>query len=127
MLPSPGLIAAVLGTVALVSFGSGFALESWRTGAEIEKLKGTNAVLHTVNGKCEQDIQNAAGAMAAMKHAAQELERQAEKAVREAGPQVEKRTATITKIKSLPSVAQDQQCEAIKREQVEYVQKRRDG
>lgn len=127
MLPAPGIIAAILGAVALVSFGGGFLVSDWRSGGEIENLKGTNTVLQTVNGKCAADVQNAAIAMAAMKHAAQELERQAANSMREAEPHVERRTATITKIKALPSVAPDQQCEAIKREQIEYVQKRRDG
>jgi hypothetical protein len=55
----------------------------------------------------------------------QERERQAQESMKEAQPQVEKRTAIITRIKALPAVPLDQQCEAIKQEQIEYVRERR--
>jgi len=122
---SPAILGAILGAVALVAFGAGFALESWRTGAQIEKLKGENTLLTSFNDNCAADVQNVKTAMAALMQATDEIEIQAAEMMKKAEPQVKKRTATITRIKALPSVPVDMQCEAIKEEQKEYVQARK--
>jgi|SRR5687768_371732 len=125
VLPVPAIAAIVIGVTAIAGFGGGFMVSDWRSGERIAKLEGTNSVLTSVNRQCETNVRNVHAAMAALTQAAEDLERQALAAMRQAEPEVKKRTATITKIKALPTVSPDGQCEAIKREQIEYVQMRR--
>lgn len=122
---SPAVLAAILAAVAFVSFGGGYMVERWHLSAQIEKVTGQNEVLKQANGKCADDIANAQTAMKQIVADTQERERQAADAMQKAAPQVEQRKAVITRIKSLPQVSPDQQCEAIKAEQIVYVQTRR--
>lgn len=122
---STPVIAAIVAGMLFVSFGTGFAIENWRKGAEIERLKGQNELLQSAGGKCATDIKNVRAAMQAIAAEADERVHQAEEAMNKVEPQVKERTVTITKIKTLPPVPLDQQCEAIKEEQTEYVAWRR--
>lgn len=121
----PAVIASVLGAIALVSFGSGFAVENWRKGAEVEKLRGKVAILEAARAQCSYDVEQANSAMHRLTQQARERERQAEEAMRLAEPIVKERTKVITQIKELPVIELDRQCEAIKEEQIKYVQSRR--
>ena len=123
---TPLITVAVLAGTALVSFGAGYVVENWRTSADIERLQGQNTLLQTSAGKCEADIQNVRAAMMAIETASKERVRQAEEAMIQSEPEVRERTVTITKIKELPVVAPDEQCEAIRTEQIKYVKDRRD-
>ena len=122
---SPAIFGAIMLAVAVVSFGAGFAVENWRQGAQIEKVRGQNTLLSNVNDKCAEDVANARTAMLILEAATNELERQAAKAVKEAEPKVAERKRVIATIKASPHVAPDMQCEAIIKEQVEYVQTRK--
>jgi len=124
MLLNPWILAGALGGVVLVSFGGGFAVENWRKGAEIEKLKGENSLLLSVGGKCQADVRQVREAMQALKDETARMKKEAEEAMRQAEPEVIERARTITKIKTLPTVKLDMQCEAVKHEQVEYVRRR---
>jgi hypothetical protein len=108
-----------------LSFGGGYAVESWHTGAEIEKLKGTNTELTAANDRCVNDIKSANAAVQAMTAVAAERERQAVESMKQIQPEVQVHAARITRIKALPQIAPDMQCEAIKQEQIEYVRERR--
>lgn len=121
LLISPALIAVIVVVASAVSFGAGWAVESWHKGAEVEKLRGDNKLLSTAGGKCEADVRNIRQAMQAIQDEAEERARLAEEAMKQAQPKVETRTKVITQIKTLPTVAPDKQCEAIKQEQIEYV------
>lgn len=123
----PGLatIAAIIAAVAFVSFGAGYAVESWHLGKNMEKLKGENTLLIQANDRCAGDIANAKTAMQQILTDTRQREQQAADAMQKAQPQVEQRQAVITKIKSKPEVALNMQCEAIKLEQIEYVKGRK--
>lgn len=121
LLISPALIAVIVVVASAVSFGAGWAVESWRKGAELEKLRGENTLLSTAGGKCEADVRNIRQAMQAVQDEAEERARLAEEAVKQAQPKIETRTRVITQIKTLPPVALNMQCEAIEQEQAEYV------
>lgn len=123
---SPAIAIGIAIAIALLSFGGGFAIADWRMSGKVEKLQGNNNLLSDANSKCAVDVQNAQTAMQAMTAVSQERERQAQESMRQAQPQVEQRTATITRIRALPPVPLDQQCEAIKQEQIAYVKGRRE-
>lgn len=125
MITSPAIIAIILAVFVALAFGGGFAVSSWRDGAEIQRLNSSNAVLSAANDKCATDIQNVRAAMTALTDATTTLEKQAAKEMQKAEPKVAERTRVITKIKAMPKVAVDMQCEAIKNEQIEYVQARK--
>jgi hypothetical protein len=122
---TPAITIGIAIAIAVLSFGAGFTIEHWRNGAEIERLEGTNSKLTTANGQCASDIKSAKEAITAMTAVAVERERQAAEAMRQIQPEVQVHAARITKIKALPEVAVDRQCEAIKQEQIEYVKERR--
>jgi len=125
MLSSSAIAAIVIAVSAAVAFAGGFAVESWRSGKEILRLNSNNAILVKANDECATDIKTVQQAMTAMTALSAERERQAVDAMEQAKPQVEKHTARIIKIKALPEVAIDQQCEAIKQEQLDYIRERR--
>lgn len=124
MFASPAILAIAIAILAGVAFGGGWMISDWRSGAQMAKLSSQNAVLTAANGKCATDVADVRGAMDAMTKASRELESKAAESMRQATSQVEQRTRTITKIKTLPQVALDMQCEAMKMEQLEYVQDR---
>ena len=121
LLISPALIAVIVAITSAVSFAGGRAVENWRKGAEVEKLRGYNKLLSTAGGKCEADVRNIRQAMQAIQAEAEDRAMIAEEAMRQAEPEVKQRTVTITKIKEMPVVALNMQCEAIEQEQAEYV------
>lgn len=125
MLPIPALLAIGAAVIAILSFAGGYSVESWRKGAEIERLEGTNAELTAANGRCAADIETANKAITAMTNIAAERERQAVESMKQIQPEVQVHAARITRIKTLPQVAPDMQCEAIRQEQIEYVRERR--
>lgn len=125
LLIKPVVLAIVIAVSSAVSFGVGWAVENWRKGAELEKLRGENTLLSTASGKCELDVKNARAAMLALTAEAEERAKQAEDAMKQVQPKVETRSAIITKIKTMPVIAPDAQCEAIKQEQIDYVAWRR--
>lgn len=127
MLPLPAMLAIAAAVIAVLSFGGGFAVADWRANGKIEKIQGTNNQLTDANSKCAADIKNAQTAMQAMTAVSIEREKQAQEAQQQAQPQVQERRATITRIKALPTVALDMQCEAIKQEQIDYVIARRNA
>lgn len=119
-------IGAILSGVAVLAFVGGFAVADWRSGAEIERLKSDSKLLTASNNKCVADIQNIRSAVKELESVAVERERQAQDAMKQVQPVVERRKAKIVQIRSLAPVPLDMQCEAIKSEQMAYVQSRRD-
>jgi hypothetical protein len=99
----------------------------WKDSGKITRLESDNSILKTDNGRCVTDIATVRKAMDAMTNVAAERERQAVEAQQQAQPQVKQRLTTITRIRALPPVPIDMQCEAIKQEQMEYVQARRNS
>lgn len=127
LLIKPAVRAVIFAVLFAVAFVSGFVAANWRNGSQIQRLQGQNTVLSGANDQCAANVKNARAAVEAVRREAEERVKQAEEAIREAQPRIETRTAVITKIKELAPVAIDAQCEAIKREQVQYVTWRRNG
>ncbi len=125
MLLKPAVMAAILAGVAVVAFVVGWAVENWRKSGAIEKLRGENALLVAAGGKCAIDVKNTRAAMEALADAANRRIQEAEEAMRQAEPAAQERSQTILRIKALPPVPIDKQCEAIQAEQAAYVAERR--
>jgi hypothetical protein len=71
------------------------------------------------------DIQSVRSAMDALTAAAATREKNVAMAMRDAAPAAAKHVSRAQAIRSLPVVAPQHQCEAITREQAEYIQTRR--
>ncbi len=123
---STELLAAIISGVAVLAFGGGFMVSDWRSDGEIEKLRADSTLLKSANSRCATDLKTVNSAVNAMIDAAAQRERQAAEAMEQVRPQVEQRRATITRIRNLPAVPEPGQCEAIKAEQIAYVQARRE-
>jgi outer membrane murein-binding lipoprotein Lpp len=124
---SPAITAIVIGIIATLAFGGGFALSDWRDSRKVERLESDKAILQASNEKCGEDVKQVKQAVQAMESVAAEKERQAAEAMQETVPEIKQHKARITKIKALPPVKPEMQCEAIKQEQIQYVQARRKG
>lgn len=122
---SPGITAIIIAVLTALAFGSGFAVSDWRDGRKVEQLQSDKAILRAANDKCETDVQRVKQAVQAMESVAAEREKQAAEQMQDAVPLVKQHQARITKIKALPPVKLDMQCEAIIQEQIEYVKTRR--
>jgi hypothetical protein len=124
---SPAISIAIAIAIFLVGLGGGALVMHWKDSGKITRLESDNSILKTDNGRCVTDIATVRKAMDAMTAVAAERERQAVEAQQQAQPQVEQHRATITRIRALPPVPMDMQCEAIKQEQIEYVTARRNS
>lgn len=127
MLSSSVLTAVGLALFVLGVFGAGYLVADWRSGEEIERLRGDNTLLAGANNRCVRDLKAVNQAVGEVLNLAQEREKQAQDAMKEAQPVIERKKAKVIQIRALPAVAPDQQCEAIRAEQVSYVQFRKDA
>jgi hypothetical protein len=122
-----GAIAGMLLAVAVLAFGGGFAVADWRKSGELEKSRSESKLLTASNNRCAADVQNVNAVVEAMILEAGDRERKAQEAMKQTEPIVEKRKATITRIRALPAVKPDMQCEAMSQEQIAYVQARHES
>lgn len=122
---SPAITAIIIAVLAVIAFVGGFAVSDWRSAAEIRRINSDNALLSASNNKCASDVQSARIAMDALTAASATREKNAALAMRNAGAAAAKHVGRAKDIHSLPAVAPQNQCEAIAREQAEYIRTRR--
>ncbi len=124
---SPAITAIAIGIYTLLAFGGGFAVSHWRDSGEMERLRSDKKIVEAVNKKCVADLGEVRQSVASLLDMEAVLRKEAQKAQKDVQPAVEKHQARITRIKQLPPVvASDQQCMAIKLEQIDYVKLRRE-
>jgi hypothetical protein len=124
MIWSPAITAVLIGIVAALSFGGGFALGDWRMVSRLERLSSDNALLSTANDRCAMDIERARVAMDALRNATITREQNAAKAMQTASKVAVRHTKAARKIQSLPPAKPEQQCQKMTIEQMEYVRGR---
>lgn len=124
-------LGIVIAVTALVAFGIGWKVESWRMSgkvAEAEKvsdgLRLENNVLRSVNDQASQDVKAVKAAFAVLEQNAVDHAKAAQEAIDQANAVVADRMIEIARIRAKPPVAQDQQCETLIDEQLEYVKTR---
>jgi hypothetical protein len=124
------LIAIILASL-LAGFGGGWVVKDWKDGADIALIKSEkqtltdrNAILENANGQCQTDIAGVRQGVKVITDAAAEREKAASDAMKNAQALAGKHVAQIAAIKALPIVPEAAQCDAIIREQREYVQNR---
>lgn len=102
-------------------------IKDWKDGSEIATLQSRVSVASAANQQCETDIVDVRKGVAEMIDAATERAKKAEAAMLDAQAKAMKHSQTAITIKAAPIRPNESECEAIVREQMEYVQKRRDS
>lgn len=102
-------------------------VNDWRNGEEIARLESRSAVAEANNQQCETDIADVRKGVAEMIDAATERAKKAEAAMLSAQDQATKHASAAKVIREAPVRQDESTCDAVFREQVEYVQKRRDS
>jgi hypothetical protein len=125
MISTPAITAIVIAVLVALAFSGGFALSDWRMASRIQQLNSNNAVLSAANDRCATDIQSAHMAMDALTATAATREKAAAKAMRSAATAAAEHTSSAKKLRSLPPVTPEKQCEVISMEQIKYVRSRR--
>ena len=126
MLSSSALTAIGLAVFVVGVFGAGFLVADWRKSGELEELRSSNTILSGANTRCATNLKEVNQAVSEVLSLAQEREKQAQEAMREVQPVIERKRAKVIQIRGLPVVPTDKQCDAIRTEQVAYVQSRKD-
>lgn len=121
---SLGVTAIIMGIVAALAFGGGFAVSNWRAAAEIQRLNSINEVAYAANDKCAQEIESVRASMSALTAASARREKNAAQAMRGAAAEAAKHVARAKETRSLQPVLPVQQFEVLAREQIEYVKRR---
>lgn len=102
-------------------------VNGWRNGEEIARLGSRSAVAESSNQKCETDIADVRRGVAEMVNAATERAKKAEAAMLNAQAKAEKHVTAAKAIREAPVRQDEPMCDAVFREQGEYVQKRRNS
>ena len=122
---TPAITAIIIIVLSAVAFVGGFAVSDWRSSVEIRRLTSDNALLSASNNKCASDIQSVRAAIDTLTSTSVTREKNAAVAMRNAAASAAKHVSRAKDIRSLPAVAPQHQCEAIEREQAEYIRTRR--
>lgn len=122
---SPAIAAISIAVFGIVAFASGFVVSHWRDSGEIQRLESRSSVLTAANDKCAQDIRTVRAALQGMVDAEDARNMAAANAMKAAQPAASARLSNIMEIRAKPVIAAEHQCEAITKEQLEYVATRR--
>lgn len=102
-------------------------VNDWRNGEEIARLESRSSIAEANNQQCETDIADVRKGVAEMIDAATERVKKAEAAMLDAQTKAAKHVTAAKAIREAPVRHDESTCDAVFREQVEYVQKRRDS
>jgi hypothetical protein len=123
-----GIIIASL----LVGFGGGWVIKGWEDSAELamvksdnNKLSDRNSYLVNANDRCKVDIESVKASAKEIAKAAAGREEAAKVAMSQAEVLAAKHSRTAVMIKAAPNVPENEQCNAIVKEQIKYVENRR--
>lgn len=117
-------ILAIIAASLLIGFGGGWMVNDWRNGAEIQRLQSRDAVLAAANDQCAVDVQFAQAGVKQVTDALAAKELEADAAMKRAQLSAKKHSDLAAEIRNGPNRPGESQCDAIIREQREYVQSR---
>lgn len=129
-------LAIIILAAVLVGVGGGWGVKHWKDGAEIAQvnseksaLESQNSILQTANSDCATDIQDVKKQVQIIVTLAEEREKAASDAMKTADLLIAQRKKQIRTTRVYQPVAPtpEAQCAAIIREQIDYVQGRRDA
>ena len=123
---------AILISVA-IGLGGGWLVKDWKDGAQIaliksekQSLKERNDTLVASNGRCKTDIDAVRQSVAGIEKAAEDRVKAAEAEMTKAQKTAAWHVNRAAEIRNgLPPKPNETQCQAVEREQIEYVASRR--
>jgi hypothetical protein len=126
-------LAILIPVAALAGFGTGWKVKDWKDKAQIalvssekDRLQIRNAVLVSENGQCKTDIESVRQSVAGIEKAADERLKNAEAEMTKAQKTAAWHVNRAAEIRnSVPPQPTETQCQALEREQIEYVTSRR--
>jgi hypothetical protein len=126
-------LAILIPVAALAGFGTGWKVKDWKDKAQIalalsaqDRLQTRNAVLMSENGQCKTDIESVRKSVAGIEKAAGDRMRGAEAEMAKATKTATWHVTRAAEIRSgVPPQPTETQCQALEREQIEYVTSRR--
>lgn len=114
--------------VAIVIFaagsGTGWAVNQWRNGAKIAQLESHDSVATAANAQCKTDVQSVQKGVESIASFYEGKVKAAQAEVVKAQPKADKHTRAAITIKAAPIRTDESLCQAVEREQKEYVQAR---
>jgi len=110
--------------ILLVGFGGGWAVHGWKTDAKITKMEERVRIADAENKQCEIDVKSARAGVKQITDALATKERDAQAAMTLAQVSAKKHSDLAAEIRNGPNRAGESRCDAIIREQKEYVQNR---
>jgi hypothetical protein len=122
LLIAAALIAAVAGATG---FASGWKLNGWRLGANIERLAGEASALRGANQRCTVNVAEVKAAVAGIVKAGEERAEQARKGIQKAEQAALGHINRAAGIINRPPVPPEKQCDTVRDEQRAYVIERR--
>ncbi|SOD42387.1 hypothetical protein [Nitrosovibrio sp. Nv4] len=126
MFASPAITAIIIAVFAALSFGGGFVVSDWRSGKEVQRLGSENVVLRASNDKCATDIGTVQAGVKEVTDALEAKELEAQAAMKLAQVSAKKHSDLAAELRNgLPVRPGETQCQAVEREQREYVGGRR--
>jgi hypothetical protein len=116
--------AALAALIAVASFGGGWMVNGWRLSGEIERMESRQALTDSANRQCAADIKLVRASTRRITDALAAKEAEAKAAMSKAETEARKRAEMARRIQDAPIHEGETQCQAVEREQIEYVQSR---
>lgn len=128
------MLWAILASL-VIGVGGGWLVKDWKDGARIaliksekQSLKERNDTLVASNGQCETDVEAVRQSVTGIEKAAEDRAKAAEAEMTKAQKSAAWHVNRAVEIRNgLPPKPNETQCQAVEREQVEYVASRRAG
>lgn len=109
----------------LVGIGCGATVEHWRLSGKISKAETAEEVAREANNQCQTDVKAVRDSVVKIAEVSNQRVKAAEKAMEEAQSEVDKRKQVIKQIVEAPIRKGESLCDAVSREQEEYVRYRK--
>lgn len=119
------LIIIIIVSSLLVGSGIGWTIKDWKDGAKMAALESRDAVVTAANDKCKTDVVTVKAGVKEVTDALAKKKQDADAAMKDAEFWARRHSNLAREVNALPVKPDESTCDAITREQMEYVQSRR--
>lgn len=120
-------MALIIAFLAVFAVGniSGGVIVSWKNGAKIAKLESRDAVVTAANEQCKNDVVAVKSGVKDVTDALAKKKKDAEDSMKDAKYWAAQHDRLAREVNSAPIRPDETQCQAVEREQREYVESRK--
>ena len=119
------LIIIIIVSSLLVGSGIGWTVKDWQTGAKMAVLESRDAVVTAANAQCKTDVVTVKAGVKEVTDALAQKKLDADAAMKDAQFWAGKHSRLAQEVNSLPVRPDESVCDAVTREQIEYVERRK--